>query len=94
MIHWVLLLLVRDCHVDSDYIWIVTDGKDYSGGMMVIDVSDGMDERSFEIAIINTGNVECDETFNVTIKSVSGCGVTIGNTNNSEVKIRDNTNSK
>ena len=61
--------------------------------MKVIDVSDGVHERSFEIAILNTGNVECDETFNVTIKSVSGCGVTVGNTNNSEVKIRDN-NSK
>ena len=34
--------------------------------------------------------VECDETFNVSIISVTACGVSVGSNNNSEVIIKDN----
>ena len=86
-----LLLLVRGwpcrCFL---YLSCYTAEKDYSGGTMVINVPIKVSTKSFEITIMNTGIVDCNKTFNVTIKSVSNCGATIGNVNNSEVVIRDN----
>ena len=57
---------------------------------MMVNVSAGLPTQSFEMRTINSGTVECNETFNVMITSVTGCGVTIGNNSNSEVKIQDN----
>ena len=41
------------------------------------------------INIIDDNIVECNEIFNVTIVSVTTCGVTIGSNRISEVMIRD-----
>ena len=41
------------------------------------------------INIIDNDIVECNETFNVTMVSVTTCGVTIGSNGISEVIIRD-----
>lgn len=49
--------------------------------------------QSFKISIKPRSLVECNEIFNVRIKSVSSCGVTIGSNNTAEVTITDN-NSK
>ena len=57
---------------------------------MTINIPAEASTQSFEIGTINSGTAECTETFNVTITSVTGCGVTIGNNNISEVKIQDN----
>ena len=46
------------------------------------------------ISIINNSIVECIETFNVMITSVTTCGVTIGTNNMSEVVITDNDGTK
>ena len=37
--------------------------------------------QSFTVAIVDNDIVECDETFIVTILSVTTCAVTIGNNN-------------
>ena len=39
----------------------------------------------FTVAIIDDSIVECDETFIITILSVTTCGVTISNRNNRTV---------
>ena len=58
--------------------------------MIIVNVSAGVPTQSFEISTVNSGIVECSETFNVTMISVTGCGVIIGNNHTSEVKIQDN----
>ena len=45
--------------------------------------------QPFTINIIDNDIVECNETFNVTMMSVTTCGVTIGSNRISEVIIRD-----
>ena len=65
------------------------DGADYTGGMRVIDVPAGEMTQPFTVDIVDNDIVECDETFIVTITSVTTCGVTIGNNNRSEVTITD-----
>ena len=45
--------------------------------------------QTFTINIVDNGIVECTEIYRVTIVSVTTCGVTIGNNNNSEVMIID-----
>ena len=57
--------------------------------MRVVDVPDGVMTQSFTIDIVDNDNVECDESFIVTIISVTTCGVTIGDNNSSEVIITD-----
>ena len=56
---------------------------------MTINISATMSAQLFKINISNSNIVECIETFNVTIISVTGCGVTIGSNNNSKVIIKD-----
>ena len=56
---------------------------------MIVNVSAGVPAQSFEISTNNSEIVDCNETFNLTIISVTGCGVTIGINDNSEVKIQD-----
>ena len=46
--------------------------------------------QTFTMTIVDDNTVECNETFNVTISSVTTCGVTIGNDSSTEVKITDN----
>ena len=45
--------------------------------------------QSFTVTIVDNDIEECDETFTVTIISVTTCGVTIGDNNRSEVIITD-----
>ena len=57
--------------------------------MRVVDVSARVISQSFTVAIVDNDVVECDETFIVTILSVTTCAVTIGNNNSIEVIITD-----
>ena len=45
--------------------------------------------QPFTINIIDNDIVECNETFSVTMVSVTTCGVTIGSNRISEVMIRN-----
>ena len=65
-------------------------GEDYSRVSLTDSISAGITMWPLIINIIDNNIVECNETFNVTILSVAHCGVTIGNTSNSEVMISDN----
>ena len=58
--------------------------------MRAVDVPAGVMTQSFTVAIVDNDIEECDETFIVTIISVTTCAVTIGNNNRSEVIITDN----
>ena len=64
-------------------------GEDYNGSTITLNVPAGVTMESFAINIIENNTVECNETFNVTIVSVTTCGVTIGSNNSSEVMITD-----
>ena len=57
--------------------------------MRLVDVPAGVMTQSFTMNIVDNDIVECNETFNVTISSVTTCGVTIGDNNRSEVIITD-----
>ena len=73
----------------SDIMYYFADGQDYTGGIRVVNVLAGVMMQSFTVAISDNDIVECDETFIVTIMSVTTCGVTIGSNNMSEVTITD-----
>ena len=64
-------------------------GEDYNGSPITLNVPAGVIMESLAINIIENNTVECNETFNVTIVSVTTCGVTIGSNNSSEVMITD-----
>ena len=66
-------------------------GEDYNGSLITINVPAGVTMQMFTINIAENNIVECNETFNVIIMSVTTCGVTIGSYCNriSEVMIRD-----
>ena len=68
---------------------LYTDGEDYTGGMRVVNVPAGVMTQSVAVAIGDDDNVECSETFIVTLLSVTTTGVTIGNSNRSKVTITD-----
>ena len=57
--------------------------------MRAVDVPDRVMTQSFTIDIVDNDNVECEESFIVTIISVTTCGVTIEDNNRSEVIITD-----
>ena len=57
--------------------------------MMMVNVIAGVMTQSFTVPIVDNNIVECNETFIVTILSVTTCGVTIGNNYRSEVRIAD-----
>ena len=56
----------------------------------MVTVSAGVMTEAFTLAIVDKNIVECDKIFNVTISSVTTCGVTIGNDSNTVVRITDN----
>ena len=62
---------------------------DYTGGMIVVNVSAGVMTQQFTIPINDNNIVECVETFTVTISSVTTCGITIGSVSSTEVRITD-----
>ena len=65
------------------------DTEDYDGTIKTIVVPAGVTMQAFTINIVNNNAIECNETFNVTIVSVTTCGVTIGSNNISQVMITD-----
>lgn len=65
------------------------DVEDYNGGLRTINVSAGVMTQPFTILIVNDIIVECNETFNVTIVSVTTCGVAIGSNDRTVVRIVD-----
>ena len=67
----------------------VVDTEDYDGSNKVITIPPGVTRQPLTINIINNNIVECNEIFNVTMVSVTTCGVTIGSNRISEVMIRD-----
>ena len=71
------------------YCKFLTDTDDYTGGSRVISVPAGVMTQSFTIDIADDNIVECIETFDVTISSVTTCGVTIGSVSDTEVRITD-----
>ena len=71
------------------YLILYVDVEDYTGGSRMVTVPAGVITQSFTIATVNNDIVECDETFTVTISSVTTCGVTIGRDNSTEVIITD-----
>ena len=67
----------------------VVDEEDYNGSPITVNISAGVTMQPLIINIIDNNIVECNETFNVTMVSVTTCGVTIGSNRTSEVMIRD-----
>ena len=67
----------------------IIDGEDYSENTMTVNVPARVTTPPLTVNIINNNIAECHETFNVTIVSVTTCGVTIGSNNISEVMITD-----
>ena len=65
------------------------DVEDYIGYTTKITIPAGVTSHQHTISIIDDNAVECDETFSVTISSVTTCGVTIGSVNNAKVTITD-----
>ena len=63
--------------------------EDYNGTIKDIIIPPGITMQTFKINIVNNNIAECNETFNVTIVSVTTCGVTIGSNNSSEVMITE-----
>ena len=64
-------------------------GEDYNGSPITVNVSAGVAMQPLAINIIDNNIVECNEMFNVTMMSVTTCGITTGSNGISEVMIRD-----
>ena len=62
---------------------------DYNKLVRTITIPPGVTSQSFTMSIINDKIIECNETFNVTMTSITTCGVTIGSNRISEVMIKD-----
>ena len=60
-----------------------------SGSPVTFNIPAGVTTQPFTITIIDNNIVECNEVFNVTMVSVTNCGITIGSNRNSEVIITD-----
>ena len=63
--------------------------EDYTGGIMMVNIPAGVMTQQFTVFITDNNVVECVETFNVTISSITTCGVTKGSVSNAEVQIID-----
>ena len=85
-IHFVIINVTTNVHV---CIIHPVAGEDYNGSPITVDVPAGVTMQQLLINIIDNNIVECNETFTIAMISVTTCGVTIGNNNNSEVMIRD-----
>ena len=73
------------------YIYIMYVAlEDYVGGTGTITIQAGETVQPFTLNVTDDKIVECSESLNVVITSVTGSGVTIGNINNTEVIIVDN----
>ena len=70
------------------YVFYV-DEEDYSGDLLIVNVTTGVVTQEIMISIISNSILECIERFNVMITSVTTCGVTIGTNNMSEIVITE-----
>ena len=77
------------CIVIIYVVLLYIAGEDYNGSPITVNISAGVTMQPLAINIIDNNIVECNETFNVTMVSVTTCGVTIGSISISEVMIRD-----
>ena len=64
-------------------------GEDYNGSPITVNIPAGVTMQPLTINIIDNNIVECNEIFNVTMVSVTTCGVTIASNRISKVMIRD-----
>ena len=64
-------------------------GEDHNRGCVTFNVPAGVTMQPLTINIMDNNVVECNEMFNVTMVSVTTCGVTIGSYRISELIIRD-----
>ena len=64
-------------------------GEGYSTDPVPLNILAGESTQSFLININDSDIVECNETFNITIVSVTTCGATIGSNRSTEVTIID-----
>ena len=53
-------------------------GEDYNGSPITVNIPAGVIMQPLAINIIDNNIVECNEMFNVTMVSMTTCGVTIG----------------
>ena len=65
------------------------DVEDYSGDLRAVTVPAGEIAQLFTIPVVDDDVMECDETFTVTILSVTTCAVTFSNGSRTEVMIVD-----
>ena len=65
------------------------DVEDYSGDLRTVTVPAGEIAQLFTISVVDDDVMECDETFTVTILSVTTCAVTLSNGSRTEVMIVD-----
>ena len=69
-------------------------GDDYNGSPITVDVPAGVTMQPLMISISDDNIVECIERFTVMMASVTTCGVTIGDTNNSSAVVITDDDSK
>ena len=85
MTYTAIITIIINAHVytiaGEDYI--------YNRNQITVDAPPGVASQSLTINIFDDNIVECIEKFNVTLISVTTCGVTIGSNRISEVTIRD-----
>lgn len=75
--------------IHASYVYYI-DGEEYNGSSIrLVDVPAGEITQPFTVVISDNDIVECNETLIVTILLATSCGVAIGNTNRSEVRIID-----
>ena len=65
-------------------------GEDYHGRRLIVFVPASVMSQLSTINITDDIILEHNETFRLTLESVSACGVAIGNLNTSEIIIIDN----
>lgn len=71
------------------YMYIYVGEEDYIGGKRTVTIPTDTMLQSFTINITDDYIAECPESFNITIVSVTGIGVTTGNFDNVKVAILD-----
>ena len=68
---------------------IVVGSIDYDEFVITITIPPGVISQSLTTNIIDNNIAECNEKFNITMMSVTTCGITIGSNRISEVIISD-----
>ena len=82
MVHVVVTCLI--------YVGTYIAVEDFIDGTRNVNIPAGKSMVNFTVNTTISEMVECDETFDISMISVSACGVAIGSINNSKVIIKDN----